>query len=658
MIPEIGHMALILALLFAVSLSFLPMLGSYNGQIRLMSAAKPLAIGQGVMLFIAFAMLVIAFAQDDFSVRYVAQNSNTALPMQYKISAVWGGHEGSLLLWVVILGFWTMAVSLLSKSLPLIMQARVLSVMGMIGVGFILFTLWTSNPFWRLLPEAAAQGADLNPLLQDFGLIVHPPMLYMGYVGFSVAFAFAIAALLDGQYDAAWVRWSRPWTSVAWAFLTAGIALGSWWAYYELGWGGWWFWDPVENASFMPWLVGTALLHSLAVSEKRGLFKNWTLLLAILAFSLSLLGTFLVRSGVLTSVHAFASDPDRGYFVLVLLAITVGGSLLLFALRASTVSSRVGYRFWSRETFLLSNNVILVVAALTVLLGTLYPLLLDALGGGKISVGPPYFNAAFVPLMVLLIVAMGLGLGAKWKTINPRELTRSLTSPALIAVVLGVAFPFIYDGQFNPSTSLAAALLTWLLLASWVDLKRRLRHQGWWRGLRQLNPGYYGMLLAHVGIGVTALGIAVVSHYDQQEDVYMAIGDEVKLGQYEFVFTAVTDVEGPNYSAVQGHVTVFKGGQLVAQLLPQKRNYHSRNQVMTEAAIDAALSRDIYVAMGEPLENNAWAMRLHVKPMIRCIWLGGLMMALGGVLAVWDKRYRRRRVDTNPSLQAPAALGE
>jgi len=394
------------------------MLGSYSGQIRLMSAAKPLAIGQGVMLLIAFAMLVIAFAQDDFSVRYVAQNSNTALPMQYKISAVWGGHEGSLLLWVVILGFWTMSVSLLSKSLPLMMQARVLSVMGMIGVGFILFTLWTSNPFWRLLPEAAVQGADLNPLLQDFGLIVHPPMLYMGYVGFSVAFAFAIAALLDGEYDAAWVRWSRPWTSVAWAFLTAGIALGSWWAYYELGWGGWWFWDPVENASFMPWLVGTALLHSLAVSEKRGLFKNWTLLLAILAFSLSLLGTFLVRSGVLTSVHAFASDPDRGYFVLVLLAITVGGSLLLFALRASTVSSRVGYRFWSRETFLLSNNVILVVAALTVLLGTLYPLLLDALGGGKISVGPPYFNAAFVPLMVLLIIAMGLGLGAKWKPLT------------------------------------------------------------------------------------------------------------------------------------------------------------------------------------------------------------------------------------------------
>ena len=651
MIPEIGHMALIMALFLSISLAFLPMLGSYTGQTRLMIAAKPLAIGQGLMLLIAFSMLVVAFSQDDFSVRYVAQNSNTALPMQYKISAVWGGHEGSLLLWVVILGFWTMAVSLLSRSLPLVMQARVLSVMGMISVGFILFTLLTSNPFWRLLPNAAIQGADLNPLLQDFGLIVHPPMLYMGYVGFSVAFAFAIAALLDGQYDAAWVRWSRPWTSVAWAFLTAGIALGSWWAYYELGWGGWWFWDPVENASFMPWLVGTALLHSLAVSEKRGLFKNWTLLLAILAFSLSLLGTFLVRSGVLTSVHAFASDPDRGFFVLVLLAITVGGSLLLFALRASTVSSRVGYRFWSRETFLLGNNVLLVIAALTVLLGTLYPLLLDALGGGKISVGPPYFNAAFVPLMVLLIITMGLGLGSKWKTIKARELASLLISPALIAVLLGVAFPYAYDGKFNASTALAAALLAWLLLASWVDLRRRVRHQGWWRGLRKLNPGYYGMLLAHIGIGFSAIGIAVVSHYDQQTDLRMAIGEQVSLGQYEFTFVAVSDVQGPNFTAVQGQIKVTKGGEMVAQLLPQKRTYLSRGQVMTEAAIDPALSRDIYVAMGEPLDDNAWAIRLHVKPMIRFIWLGGLMMALGGLLAVWDKRYRRKQSTNANAIQ-------
>jgi cytochrome c-type biogenesis protein CcmF len=643
MIPEIGNMALILSLFLAVSLGFLPMLGSYNGQTRLMLSAKPLAVGLGVMLLISFAMLMTAFAQDDFSVRYVAQNSNTALPMQYKMSAVWGGHEGSLLLWVVILGMWTMAVSLLSKSLPLTMQARVLAVMGMIGVGFISFTLLTSNPFWRLLPEAAIQGADLNPLLQDFGLIVHPPMLYMGYVGFSVAFSFAIAALLDGHYDAAWVRWSRPWTSVAWAFLTAGIALGSWWAYYELGWGGWWFWDPVENASFMPWLVGTALLHSLAVSEKRGLFKNWTLLLAILAFSLSLLGTFLVRSGVLTSVHAFASDPERGYYVLVLLAITVGGSLLLFALRATTVESRVGYRFWSRETFLLSNNIILIIAALTVLLGTLYPLFLDAMGGGKISVGPPYFNAAFVPLMVLLIIAMGLGLGSKWKRINPNELWRLLRSPALMAIALGVVFPFIYNGEFNASTALAAALLAWLLLASSVDLRRRLRHQTWWQGLRKLNPGYYGMLLAHVGIGITALGIAVVSHYSVQKDLRMAVGDQTTLGKYEFTFMGVENVVGPNFTAIEGRVKVVKSAELVTYLWPQKRTYTARGQTMTEAAIDPALSRDIYVAMGEPLADGAWAMRLHIKPMIRLIWLGAAFMALGGMLAVWDKRYRRKK---------------
>ena len=643
MIPEIGNMALILSLFLALSLGFLPMLGSYTGQTRLMLSAKPLAVGLGVMLLVSFAMLMTSFAQDDFSVRYVAENSNTALPIQYKLSAVWGGHEGSLLLWVAILGLWTTAVSLLSKTLPLTMQARVLAVMGMIGVGFISFTLLTSNPFWRLLPDAALQGADLNPLLQDFGLIVHPPMLYMGYVGFSVAFSFAIAALLDGHYDAAWVRWSRPWTSVAWAFLTAGIALGSWWAYYELGWGGWWFWDPVENASFMPWLVGTALLHSLAVSEKRGLFKNWTLLLAILAFSLSLLGTFLVRSGVLTSVHAFASDPERGYYVLILLAITVGGSLLLFALRATTVESRVGYRFWSRETFLLSNNIILIIAALTVLLGTLYPLFLDAMGGGKISVGPPYFNAAFVPLMVLLIIAMGLGLGSKWKRINPNELWRLLRSPALIAITLGLVFPFIYKGEFNASTALAAALLAWLLLASSVDLRRRLRHQIWWQGLRKLNPGYYGMLLAHVGIGITALGIAVVSHYSVQKDLRMAVGDQATLGQYEFTFMGVENVVGPNFTAIEGRVKVVKSAELVTNLMPQKRTYTARGQTMTEAAIDPALSRDIYVAMGEPLADGAWAMRLHIKPMIRLIWLGAVFMALGGILAVWDKRYRRKK---------------
>jgi len=643
MIPEIGHLALILALCLGIALGTLPLIGSYTGHARLIMSAKPLAIGQGLFLTLSFVCLTLAFVYDDFSVQYVASNSNTALPVQYKISAVWGSHEGSLLLWVLMLGWWTMAVSLFAKSLPPIMLARVLAVLGLIAIGFMLFTLITSNPFWRYLPEGATQGADLNPLLQDFGLIVHPPTLYMGYVGFSVAFAFAIAALLDGKVDAAWLRWSRPWTIIAWGFLTLGIVLGSWWAYYELGWGGWWFWDPVENASFMPWLVGTALMHSLAISEKRGLFKNWTILLAILAFSLSLLGTFLVRSGVLTSVHAFAADPERGFFVLVLLAITVGGSLLLYALRATTVASRSVYSFWSRETFLLANNVILIIAATVVLLGTLYPLLLDAFGGGKVSVGPPYFNAVFVPLMVLLIMALGLGLLAKWKNIEVFELKQLIRSPLLLALVLGVAFPFVYAGEFNWATALAAALLVWLLATSYRDLSRRVRHQGWVRGLRQLNPGYYGMMLAHLGVGVTAMGIAVVSHYEANHDVRMAPGENLQVENYEFVFEGTREIAGPNYAAIQGIIRVNEAGELYTYLYPEKRTYTARNQMMTEAAIDPALNRDIYIAMGEPLDNGAWAVRIHFKPMVRWIWLGGVLMSIGAGLAVWDKRYRRRR---------------
>ncbi|MDP6189297.1 MAG: heme lyase CcmF/NrfE family subunit, partial [Gammaproteobacteria bacterium] len=612
-------------------------------QVRLIMSAKPLALGQGLFLSLSFVCLTLAFINDDFTVQYVAANSNSALPVQYKISAVWGSHEGSLLLWVLMLGWWTMAVSLFAKSLPPIMLARVLSVMGLIAIGFILFTLLTSNPFWRYLPEGPPQGADLNPLLQDFGLIVHPPTLYMGYVGFSVVFAFAIAALLDGKFDTAWLRWSRPWTIVAWGFLTMGIVLGSWWAYYELGWGGWWFWDPVENASFMPWLVGTALMHSLAVSEKRGLFKNWTILLAILTFSLSLLGTFLVRSGVLTSVHAFAADPERGFFVLVLLALTIGGSLVLYALRASTVSSRIGYSFWSRETFLLSNNVLLVIAALVVLLGTVYPLFLDAFGGSKVSVGPPYFNAVFVPLMVLLMITLGLGLLAKWKTIQAGELANLLRSPLLISLLVGLAFPFAYAGQFNWATALAVTLMMWLLASSYSDLSRRIRHKGWARGLRQLNPGYYGMLLAHIGVGVTAVGIAVVSHHEASYDIRMAPGDHLQVAQYTFVFEGARNVTGPNYASVQGIIKVNEGDDLYTYLYPEKRTYKARQQMMTEAAIDAGFSRDIYVAMGEPLADDAWAMRIHFKPLVRWIWLGGVLMSVGAGLAVWDKRYRRRR---------------
>ena len=643
MIPEFGHLALILALGLAIALSSLPMIGSYTGHVRLILSAKPLAIGQGFLLSVSFACLAIAFAQDDFTVRYVVTNSNIDLPLPLKISAVWGGHEGSLLLWVLMLGWWTMAVSVFAKALPIYMHSRVLAVMGMISVGFILFTLLTSNPFARYLPNGALEGADLNPLLQDFGLIVHPPTLYMGYVGFSVAFAFAIAALLDGRSDAAWLRWSRPWTLIAWAFLTVGIALGSWWAYYELGWGGWWFWDPVENASFMPWLVGTALIHSLAVSERRGLYKNWTLLLAISAFSLSLLGTFLVRSGVLTSVHAFASDPERGFFLLMLLALTVGGSLLLFAIRASSINSKIQASLWSRETFLLINNLLLVVAATAILIGTLYPILLDAFDGPRISVGPPYFNAVFVPLMVLLIVSLGFGLIAKWKSIILSEVKQLLFRPVVFAILAGLIYPFVYAREFSWQLAMAAALMAWLLGASYADLKRRLGKQTWVSGLRRLNPGYYGMILAHVGIGVMVLGIATVSNYEVNRDIRMIPGDVTSIYDYQFTFVGTKNVVGANYRSVQGVMEVTRDNQPYKVLYPEKRHYNASGQIMTEVALDPGITRDIYVAMGENLGDGAWAIRVHIKPMIRWIWLGAIMMALGALLAVWDKRYRRKR---------------
>ena len=623
------------------------MLGSYTGQTRLMLSAKPLSVGLGVMLLIAFAMLTVAFAQDDFSVRYVAQNSNTALPMQYKISAVWGGHEGSLLLWVVILGMWTMAVSLLSKTLPLIMQARVLAVMGMIGVGFISFTLLTSNPFWRLLPEAALQGADLNPLLQDFGLIVHPPMLYMGYVGFSVAFAFAIAALLDGHYDAAWVRWSRPWTNIAWGFLSLGIMLGSWWAYYELGWGGWWFWDPVENASFMPWLAGTALMHSIAATEKRGVFRSWTLLLAILTFSLSLLGTFLVRSGILTSVHAFASDPERGIFILIFLGIVVGGSLLLFALRGPTMRSATTYSGWSRETMLLINNVFLVSSMAMILIGTLYPLLADVLDMGKISVGPPYFNIFFVPLMSGLMICLGFAGFTRWKNTEGRVLLHKGVIPSIVSLVMAFALPMFMVDKLSWSNYSLTAVVT-LLLVLWVvtmsleDLW--LKSRGKLSSLSSLSGSYWGMLVAHIGLAVCALGVGLSTAYDAQTDLRMLPGDKAELGGYQFQFVGVERVEGPNFIAYRGNVEVKSGGELIVRLSPEKRNYTSGGQVMTEADIDGQLHRDLYVSLGEPLGNQAWAIRFQVKPFVRCIWLGGLLIGLGGLLAALDKRYRRRRL--------------
>ncbi|MGV8919892.1 MAG: heme lyase CcmF/NrfE family subunit [Pseudomonas sp.] len=639
MIPELGHLAMILALCFALVQAIVPLIGAWRGDRLWMSLAQPAAWGQFAFLVFAFGTLTYSFMTDDFSVGYVANNSNSSLPWYYKFSAVWGAHEGSLLLWALILGGWTFAVSIFSRQLPQVMLARVLAVMGMISVGFLLFLILTSNPFSRMLPQIPADGHDLNPLLQDIGLIVHPPMLYMGYVGFSVAFAFAIAALLGGRLDAAWARWSRPWTIVAWAFLGVGITLGSWWAYYELGWGGWWFWDPVENASFMPWLVGTALIHSLAVTEKRGVFKSWTVLLAIAAFSLSLLGTFLVRSGVLTSVHAFASDPARGVFILIFLLAVVGGSLTLFAFRAPVVKSQVGFGLWSRETLLLGNNLVLVVAAAMILLGTLYPLVVDALSGAKMSVGPPYFNALFVPLMALLMVVMAIGVLVRWKD-TPVKWLAGMLAPVLVgsAVLAGLAALVLGDTHWG---SLATFMLAaWVLLAGVRDVMDKTRHKGLIKGLPGLARSYWGMHVAHIGIAVCALGVVLSSQNSAERDLRMAPGDSVQLGGYEFKFEGAKHFQGPNYTSDKGTIRVFEGDKQVALLHPEKRLFTVQQSMMTEAGIDAGLRRDLYVALGEPLENGAWAVRLHVKPFVRWIWFGGLLTGLGGVLAATDRRYR------------------
>ncbi|MEE2764807.1 MAG: heme lyase CcmF/NrfE family subunit [Pseudomonadota bacterium] len=641
MYPELGQLALILALLLAVLLSVVPLLGSIAGRDNLQAFARPLASGLFVFVALAFALLTQAFLTDDFSVAYVANNSNSMLPWYYKFSAVWGGHEGSLLLWILMLAGWTLAVAIFSRRLPAVMISQVLSVLGMVTVGFLLFIIITSNPFDRLLPNVPADGADLNPLLQDFGLIVHPPMLYMGYVGFSVAFAFAIAALMNGRLDAAWARWSRPWTTVAWAFLSLGIALGSWWAYYELGWGGWWFWDPVENASLMPWLVATALLHSLAVTEKRGLFKSWTVLLAIFAFSLSLLGTFLVRSGVLTSVHAFASDPERGVFVLALLGLVVGGSLLIYALKAPTVASVGRYEWLSRESFLLMNNLLLLVAAFAILLGTLYPLAIDFLGMGKISVGASWFNLMFVPISVVLTLIIGVGAMSRWKQDKANRLTRETWWAAVAALLLGIAAPLVASGELNWSVVMGIGISVWLVAVSLADVWKKCRGQ--LSRIPSLSLSFNGMILAHIGVAVTVVGVTMVANYSIEESVRMAPGDSYVVDGYRFEFERAGHIEGPNYVSDAAQFVVYDGDDEIAVLRPEKRRYLARNTIMTEAAIDVNLLRDVYVSMGEPLDDGAWGMRIQVKPFMRWVWLGAIFMAVGGVLAMFDKRYRQRK---------------
>jgi cytochrome c-type biogenesis protein CcmF len=633
MIPELGHFSLILALLVASVLGILPLLGAERGNATWVALARPAAQVHFLLIAVSFVCLGWAFYVNDFSVSYVAQHSNSLLPTMYRLAAVWGGHEGSLLLWVFMLAGWAIAVAVFSRQPPEAMVARVLGVLGLVSVGLLAFILLTSNPFDRLLP-AAGDGRDLNPLLQDPGLVFHPPMLYMGYVGFAVAFAFAIAALLAGQLDAAWARWSRPWTIAAWIFLTLGIALGSWWAYYELGWGGWWFWDPVENASFMPWLVGTALIHSLAVTEKRGSFKNWTVLLAIAAFSLSLLGTFLVRSGVLTSVHAFASDPRRGVFILMLLAAVVGTSLTLFAWRAPKVSLGGAFALVSRETLLLLNNVLLVVACGAVLLGTLYPLIIDALNLGKLSVGPPYFNAVFVPIMVPLLFLMAAGPIARWKHDDVRTIARQLLLAFAIAAVGGVALPFALGG-WSPLVALGLMLALWITASGIIQIHGRMKTGAPPRA-------YWGMQLAHLGIAVFVVGVTLVGGYQVEKDVRMEPGDTVSIDRYTFRFLGVREVPGPNYRAMRGDVELMVDGKLDKTLHPEKRSYLTSQMPMTEAAIDAGLTRDVYVSLGEPLEGKAWAVRVYYKPFVDWIWGGCLLMALGGLVAASDRRYRLR----------------
>jgi cytochrome c-type biogenesis protein CcmF len=645
MIPEIGHFLLWLAMGVALAIGVIPMAGAARGRADWMAIGRPATYLLFVLVSLASVCLMISFVKNDFSVMYVASNSNTHLPLPYQIAGFWGGHEGSLLLWVQMLVVWMVAVALFSRHLPREVLARILAVMGLVSVGFLLFMLLTSNPFERLFP-VPADGRDLNPLLQDPGMVFHPPTLYMGYVGFCVAFAFAIAALIGGNLDATWARWTRPWTTVAWMFLTVGIAMGSAWAYYELGWGGWWFWDPVENASLMPWLLGTALIHSLAVTEKRGSFKNWTVMLAILAFSFSLLGTFLVRSGVLSSVHAFATDPRRGLFILAFLTIVIGSSFTLFAWRAPTVGLGARFALFSKETALLANNVLFMVAAAVVLLGTLYPLLLDALGMGKISVGPPYFDSVFLPLMVPTIFLMGVGPMARWKETSVPDLASRLKWAAGVAVVMALLTGWM-AGSIHLLASLGLLMAYWIVSSVATDFWERVRPEGKGfadirRKIRQIPRALAGMMVAHIGVAMFCLGVTMVKTYEVESDVKMSVGDSTTVRGYAFTFKGVKQIQGPNYDATRADIEISRNGSKITELNPEKRVYRVQQNPMTEAAIAPGLTGDLYVSMGEEVEGGAWIVRVYVKPFIDWIWGGCLVMAFGGLMAVSDRRYRRK----------------
>lgn len=645
MIAELGNFALALSLAVALLLAIFPLWGAEKGHTQLMSLARPMTYGLFFALTIAFGILFYAFAINDFTVQYVVNNSNSNLPLQYRLSAVWGSHEGSLLLWIWLLTLWGAAVAMFSKQLPQEAVARVLGIMGLISVGFLIFVLFTSNPFTRTFPDFPVDGRELNPLLQDVGLIFHPPLLYMGYVGFSVAFAFSIASLMTGKLDTAWARWSRPWTMAAWVFLTLGIVLGSWWAYYELGWGGWWFWDPVENASLMPWLAGTALLHSLAVTEKRGSFKAWTVLLAILAFSLCLLGTFLVRSGILVSVHAFASDPTRGLYILAYLIVVIGGSLALYAVKGNQIRSRDNAERYSRETMLLLNNILLMTALTVVLIGTLLPLVHKQLGLGSISIGAPFFDQMFLIICTPFAFLLGIGPLVKWR----RDQFSAIRTPVVISVVLmailGFALPYFLQNKLTVSAVLGVMMVVIIVLLALYELHQRATHRsGFWGGLTKLSRSHWGMVLAHLGVAMTIWGIAFSQNYSIERDVRMNVGDSVDISGYQFQFKGIEDANGQNYLGGKAQVEVTKNGQYETTLFAEKRFYKVSKMTMTEAAIDWGFTRDLYVALGESLGDGSWALRLYYKPFIRWIWLGAVFMALGGLLCMFDRRYRFSKI--------------
>ena len=661
MLPELGHFALILALCLCVLLGTFPLYGAASGNVRFMGLARPLVAGVFVFIGFAYVLLTYSFAVDDFSVTYIQQHSNSLLPFRYKLTAVWGGHEGSFLLWTFMLACWMLAVAVFSRSMPLEFVARVLGVLGLLSVGYLLFMLATSNPFDRIVPLPPADGADLNSALQDFGFIVHPPTLYMGYVGFSVVFAFAMAALLSGRLDAAWARWCRPWANVAWAILTIGIALGSWWAYYELGWGGWWAWDPVENPPLITWLFGTALIHSLAVTEKRGIFKSWTVMLAILAFAGSLLGTFITRSGLLTSVHAFATDPERGVFILAILTLSVGGALLLFALRAPLLRGRFGFGILSREMLLLVNNLILVVSAASVFLGTLFPMVYQALTDDLISIGPPYFNAIFVPLMALLALVLGVGPISRWKKTSGRYLSTQLLWVGVISLGLGIALPLMITLEFGFGPTITIALALWILLSAVRDIKNKVANKKTLSaGLASLPLSYYGMQLAHLGVATMIVGAALTSVYSTEKSVLLSPGERMNLGGYAFEFVGAKPITGPNFRGMEATLEVYRGEEFLRELHPERRLYLASGTPSTEMAIDAGFWRDLFVTLGEEKGAAAWSMTIYVKPFVRWVWLGAIFMCLGGVVAAGDKRYRRalEKHAVNKQAAAPARSAE